>query len=202
MRTMIFAAALAAVALPVAAQMPPPGSMNTAAVTAGTYTADGHHTQVAWTLNHLGFNSYHGLFGGGATGTLTLDPANPSADQVSMVFPIDQVVTTVPALNTHIQAPDLMDAAKYPTATFTSTRVTVNGTHAMIEGNLTLHGLTIQFILDERFTVEVINPLNKLPTVGFEATATIKRSDFGINYLIPALGNDVDLAITAAFEKK
>ena len=121
-------------------------------MTAGTYTADPHHTQVAWTINHLGFNVYHGLFGN-PTGTLKLDPAHPAADRLTISFPIADAVTTVPALNKHIAAPDMMDAAKYPTGSF-------------------------------------------------EATATINRGDFGINYLLPALGNRVDLAITAAFEKK
>ena len=56
--------------------------------------------------------------------------------------------------------------------------------------------------LDARFIGVGTNPLSKTYTVGFEGTATINRGDFGINYALPALGNRVDLAITAAFEKK
>ena len=178
-----------------------PGTPNAGAVTAGNYTVDGRHTQVAWTINHLGFNVYHGLFGN-PTGTLALDPAHPAADKLTISFPIADVVTTVPALDKHIAAPDMFDAAKYPTGTFTSTKITVSGTRATIEGDLTLKGVTKPVTLDARFTGTGTNPISKATTVGFEATATINRGDFGINYLLPALGNRVDLAITAAFEKK
>jgi polyisoprenoid-binding protein YceI len=201
MRTLVLTLALAAATVPALAQMPVPGSVNVKAVVSGTYTADAHHTQVAWTINHLGFSFYHGLFGN-AAGSLTIDPAHPAAAQVTISFPIADVVTTVPALNKHIAAPDMMDAVQFPTGTFTSTKVTVHGTHATIDGNLTLKGVTKPVTLDANFTGGGINPLNKAATIGFEATGSIKRSDFGINYLLPALGDQVDLVITAAFEKK
>ena len=200
MRKIVLALSLAA-AIPAFAQTPIPGSANVKAVTAGTYTADGRHTQVAWTINHLGFSLYHGLFGN-ASGSLTIDPAHPEAAKVTVSFPIADVVTTADALNKHLAAPDMMDAAKYPTGSFTSTKVTVNGTRATIEGNLTLKGVTKPVTLAATFTGVGTNPLNKAATVGFEATTSIKRSDYGITYLLPALGDRVDLAITAAFEKK
>ncbi|WP_174290888.1 YceI family protein [Sphingomonas bacterium] len=191
---------VAAAAVPALAQTIP-GSVNVSAVVPGTYTADGRHTQVAWTVNHLGFSLYHGLFGN-ASGSLTIDPAQPNAAKVTVSFPIADVVTTVDALNKHIAAPDMFDAAKYPTGSFTSIKVTVNGTHATIDGNLTLKGVTKPVSLAATFTGVGTNPLNKAATGGFQAKGSIKRSDFGISYLLPALGDQVDLDITAAFEKK
>ncbi len=194
------AAAAVTVALPAAAQMLAPGAPDLARVTAGSYAADPGHTQVAWSLDHFGFSTYDGLFGG-ATGTLTLDPARPGATTVSITIPIAGLVTTVPALNDHLKSPDFFDAAKYPTATFVSTGVTAHGTKARIAGTLTLHGVSKPVVLDATFVGAGTNPLTKKATVGFAATAHVKRSDFGMTFLLPALGDDVDLHINAAFEK-
>jgi polyisoprenoid-binding protein YceI len=201
MRTALIALSFALAATPVVAQMPAPGSMSTSAITAGTYAVDGGHTQVAWTLNHLGFSLYHGLFGN-PTGSLTLDPAKPNASTLTISFPIADVATTSSKLNTHLMSADFFDAAKFPNATFTSTKVTASGTSATVVGNLTLKGVTKPVTLAVKFTGAGANPMSKAVTVGFSATGTIKRSDFGINYGVPAVGDQVDLVLTGAFEKK
>jgi polyisoprenoid-binding protein YceI len=97
---------------------------------------------------------------------------------------------------------DFFDAAKFPNATFTSTKVTASGTSATVVGNLTLKGVTKPVTLAVKFTGAGANPMSKAVTVGFSATGTIKRSDFGINYGVPAVGDQVDLVLTGAFEKK
>ena len=189
-------------AVPAFAQAPtPPGAMETARIKGGTYTVDTGHTQVMFTVNHLGFNSYYGIFGG-ATGTLMLDPAKPAAAKVSITIPLEMVVTTSDRLNTHLKSPDFFDAAKFPTATFTSTSVAVSGTTAKISGNLTLKGVTKPIVLDAKFTGAGTGPMNKAETVGFEATTTVKRSDFGISYGVGMVSDNVPLKITVAFEKK
>ena len=201
MRSALIALTLALAATPVVAQMPAPGSMSTAGITAGTYKVDPGHTQVAWTLNHLGFSLYHGLFGN-PSGTLTIDPAKPNAAALTVTFPIAGVSTTSDKLNTHLLSPDFFDAAKFPTATFTSTAVTASGTTATVVGNLTLKGVTKPVTLAVTFTGAGTNPMSKATTVGFSASGKIKRSDFGISYGVPAVGDEVDLALTGAFEKK
>ena len=187
MRSVPIALTLALAATPVVAQMPAPGSMSTAGITAGTYKVDPGHTQVAWTLNHLGFSLYHGLFGN-PSGTLTIDPAKPNAAALTITFPIAGVSTTSDKLNTHLLSPDFFDAAKFPTAT--------------VVGNLTLKGVTKPVTLAVTFTGAGTNPMSKATTVGFSASGKIKRSDFGISYGVPAVGDEVDLALTGAFEKK
>lgn len=204
MRNMVLAGALVlAVATPLIAQMPttPPGAADPARVKGGTYQVDSAHTQVVFTVNHLGFNSYWGIFGG-ATGSLTLDPAKPSAASVTIQIPLSDVTTTNAQLNGHLKAPDFLDAAKFPIATFKSTGVTIDGTKAKITGNLTLKGVTKPVVLDAWFTGAGLGPMNKAETVGFEATTTVKRSDFGISYGVPLVSDEVPLKITAAFEKK
>ena len=178
-----------------------PGAEGAAKVAAGTYVVDTDHTQIAWGIDHLGFNVYYGMFGG-TTGTLSLDPANPGSASVSLVIPVDKVTTTSEKLNAHLKTPDFFDTAKFPTATFTSTSVTVDGLAAKIAGDLTIKGITKPVVLDVRFTGAGPNPMSKIETIGFEATATIKRSDYGINYALPVLGDEVKLHVTAAFERR
>ncbi len=185
---------------PATAQMAAPGAPDISRVAAGTYAADPAHSQIAWSLNHFGFTTYDGLFGG-AMGTLTLDPAHPATAMVAITVPIAGLVTTVPALNDHLKSPDFFDAAKFPTATFTSTAVTIRGTQARIVGTLMLHGISRPVTLDARFVGAGVNPLTKKATVGFAATATVKRSDFGMTAYLPALGDEVALHINAAFER-
>ena len=191
--------ALALLAVPAIAQVP--GQPSVAAVKAGSYVTDPNHSQVAFSVTHFGFNVYHGLFGG-ITGSLTLDPRTPAAARVSIDIPIAQVVTTSSKLNEHLQSADFLDAARFPTAHFESTSVVARGRTARIAGNLTLHGVTKPVVLDARFIGAGTNPMNKAETVGFEATTTIQRSQFGIAKYVPAVTDAVDLRITVAFERK
>ena len=186
--------ALSLLAAPVLAQ----GSPDKSAVPAGRYTADTAHTQVVFTLKHLGFTYYTGQFTQ-PTGTLTLDTAHPENDRVEISFPIAKVSTTVSALDEHLQKPEFFDAAKYPDGKFVSTRVTVSGNSATIAGNLTLKGVTKPVVLQASFVGVGTNPLSKQLNVGFMATTTVKRSDFGVSYGLPMVGDDVNLTINAAF---
>lgn len=191
------------ITVPVIAQLPttPPGKADASLVKAGNYAVDSAHTQIVFTVNHLGFNSYYGIFGG-ATGSLTLDPAKPATSSVSIEIPLAELVTTNQQLNAHLAAPDFFDTKKFPTASFKSTSVTVDGTKAKIAGNLTLKGVTKPVVLDAWFTGAGPAPMTKAATVGFEATTTIKRSDFGVSYGVPIVSDEVPLRITVAFEKQ
>ncbi len=201
-------ATMAAIAVPVIAQMPtsPPGSKDASKVVAGTYAADPGHSLIAWEVTHFGFSPYHGLITG-VSGTLKIDPANLAASSVEVTIPIKAaapfagVASGNAKLDAHLATADFFDAEKFPTASFKSTRVTVKGDEAKIEGNLTIRGVTKPVVLDAEFVGAGINPFVKKPTVGFKAETTIKRSDFGINYGIPLVTDEVKLDIAAAFEK-
>jgi len=203
---LVFASLLALAAAPVLAQDLPkeaPGAPDPARAVAGTYQVDPGHTQVLFTVGHLGFSEYTGMFVE-PTGMLVLDPANAANDKVDVTFPIAKVRTTVAALDAHLQTPDFFDAGKYPTARFVSTKVTKTGDGAAtIDGDLTLHGVTRPVSLDVRFVgagKAVMGPPK--PNIGFAATTTIKRSDFGLGYGVPLVSDDVLLTINAAFAQK
>ena len=203
-KSILIACAAVALAVPAIAQVAMPGSALPGApdakrVVAGVYKVDANHTQVVWTLNHMGITPLSGDFAASG-GSLELDPAHPAAAKVSVDFNLVTMTTLVPAFTTHLLSADILDAAKYPTANFTSTAVKVSGTSATITGNLTLHGVTRPVVLDAKFHGAGDNPRSKKLNVGFSATTKIKRSDFGIMYG-PTVGDEVELEIYAAFEK-
>ena len=127
-------------------------------------------------------------------------PKNPSAAKVDVTFPIDKVSTTVAPLDTHLKSKDFFDAATFPTGHFVSTKVEVSGTTATITGDLTLKGVTKPITLKARFVGAGpgMGPAKKT-NVGFAATGMIKRSEFGINFGVPMVSDDVALTINAAF---
>lgn len=184
-----------------------PGAPDPSRVTAGTYAADSSHSLIGWEVNHFGFNDYYGIFGDVA-GTLVLDPANPNAAKVDVTIPVASVTTASKGLTEHLlragkdgASPDFFGPAPAP-ARFVSTAVTAKGMTAMVTGNLTLNGVTKPVTFEAEFTGAGNNPFNKRATVGFEAEVAIKRSDFGVNYGIPLVSDEVELDISVAFEKQ
>jgi polyisoprenoid-binding protein YceI len=167
----------------------------------GSYKVESYHTQVGFSISHFGFTNYSGLFSG-ATGTLQLDPAKLGTSKLDISIPVESITTTVAKLNDELKGDKWFDTAKFPQATFVSTRVVPTADGANVTGNLTLHGITKPVVLHVRFIGAGVNPLDKAYTVGFEATGTIKRSDFGVTTYLPAVGDEVQLNIAGAFEQQ
>ena len=178
-----------------------PGSADVSRVEAGTYKVDPGHTLVTFTVDHLGFSSYTGQFGD-PSGTLVLDPANPEAAEVEIVFPISGVSTTSDELDAHLKSDDFFDAANHPDGRFVATGIEVNGTSATITGDLTLRGVTRPVTLDTQFYGAGANPMSDALNIGFRATTQLKRSDYGIDFAIPVVSDTVLLEIDAAFVKQ
>jgi len=207
-----FAAALAlgGVATLSAQNSPPqvPGTMDASRINAGTYAVDPAHTLVGWRANHFGFNDYLGLFGS-IEGTMQLDPANVESASVDITVPVGMVTVASDGLRDHLlrpgkdgAAPDFFGADPAP-ARFVSSQVRRTGdTTAEISGQLTLNGVTRPVTIMAEFTGAGVNPMNQKETVGFEGSATIKRSEFGVAYGIPLVSDEVELDISAAFEKQ
>lgn len=201
--------AATAIATPLVAQQMP-GSKDKAAITGGSYTVDANHTLVKWEVNHFGFSPLWGLFGQ-VTGTMQLDPKNPAASKVDVTIPVSKMVTGVPGFTAHLLRdgkdggkPDFFGSAPAD-AKFVSTHVMVDadGDEAKVHGNLTLNGITKPVTLDVDFYGAGKAPaqMGGKENVGFEAEATIKRSDFGLGYAVPLVSDEVELTIAAAFEK-
>ena len=177
-----------------------PPSHDAARVKPGTYAVEPDHTQVLFSVMHLGFTTYYGHFSG-ATGSVSVAP-DPSAMSVSINVPVTSVATTSQKLDGELKSADWLDATRYPAMVFHSTKVTRTGPDAAdVEGTLTLHGVTRPLVLHATFNGVGVNPLSRKETIGFQLSGSLKRSDFGVTKYVPLVSDEVTLMIAAAFEK-
>lgn len=196
------ALALAAAFLAGASAQAQVANPDPAAVQAGAYKLETNHARILFATSHMGFSTWYGLFSG-ATGSLTLDTKNLAGAALDVTIPVASVVTTNAMLDGELKSPGWFDATQFPNITFKSTKVVVTGaTTAQVTGDLTFHGVTHPVTLDATFKASGVNPLDKAYTVGFEVKGKIKRSDYGVKTYVPLIGDDVDLTISAPFEKK
>lgn len=160
------------------------------------YNLDPEHTSVLFHISHFGFSNPSGKWY--AKGTLKLDSDNPANSQVNVTIPIADIDTGIKELDEHLLKPVFFDAAKYPTATFVSNKVTLTGKEtADVQGILTLHGVSKPITLHVTLNKAGISPLTDDKTVGFSAYGQLLRSDFGMNSFSPGIGDEVKLSIEA-----
>jgi polyisoprenoid-binding protein YceI len=165
---------------------------------ATTYTLERDYTQGVFRWNHLGFVSPAAQISQGE-GTLQFDAANPTRASVQVTFPLKTMNTGVPDLDDDFRSSDFFDTEKFPTATFTSTKVEMGAKkdQLRVTGNLSVHGITKPVILDVMVTKVGINPRSGLPTVGFEGSTLLKRSDWDLGRYVPQVSDNVEMHITS-----
>lgn len=163
---------------------------------ADSYTIDPAHTYPNFTINHLGFSTMHGRFDK-TSGKITMD-REKGTGSVEVVVDMASVSTGFKKRDEHLRSPDFFNVAEFPTMTFKSTKVEFKGKGATVTGNLTMKGVTKPVTLAVDSINCGVHPFNKKQVCGFNATTTIKRSEFGIKYGLPAVGDD--LAITLEVE--
>ena len=168
-----------------------------------TYTFEPEHTQGVVRWNHLGFANPTAQFNN-VQGTLEFDQADPTRSSVRVTIPMTSMSTGVAGLNEDFQSSDFFDYAKFPAATFKSSQVQKGATPGTLKvvGELSLHGITKPVALDVTINKVGTNPRNHVPTVGFEAMATLKRSDFGLGLFVPQVSDEVQVHITAEASEK
>ena len=161
-----------------------------------TYKLDPSHTMVLFSWNHFGYSNPTADFGLGE-GTLVFDEQHPANSSVEVTLPLDRLDTHVPALDEHLKKPDFLDADQYPVVTFKSTEVQpLGGNKFKVTGNLTVHGVTRPVVLDATLNKVGPHPMTKAPSIGFDATASIKRSDFGVGAYVPNVSDELSIRIT------
>jgi polyisoprenoid-binding protein YceI len=160
------------------------------------YAIDANHTQVLFTYSHFGLSNITGRLGD-VTGTFAFDADDPAASSIAVAVPMASLSMGVPKLDDHLKSADFFDVATHPTATFTSTRVTAAGPGRLaVAGDLTIHGVTRPVVLDVTINRIGEHPMSKTPAVGFDATTTIRRSEFGVGRMVPNVGDEVRIRIT------
>jgi polyisoprenoid-binding protein YceI len=170
---------------------------------AATYTFEPEHTQGVLRWNHLGFANPTAQFNN-VKGALEFDPADPTRSSVTVTIPLTSMSTGVADLNDDFRSSDFFDFAKFPAATFKSSKVEKGATPQTLRvvGDLSLHGITKPVTLEVTINKIGTNPRNQVPTVGFEAMATLKRSDFGLGLYVPQVSDEIQIHITAEAAEK
>lgn len=160
------------------------------------YAIDPTHTQVSFTYNHFGFSNPTGRLEQ-IKGELNLDAADLSKSSIEATMPLAGLHTGVPKLDEHLKTPDFFDAAKFPDVVFKSTKVTKTGTGTLdIAGDLTVHGVTKPVTLHAHVNKIGENKMIASKSAGFDADATLKRSDFGMGKYVPMVSDEVQVHIT------
>lgn len=161
-----------------------------------TYQLDPHHTMVLFSWSHFGFSHPTADLGLGQ-GTVVFDEQHPEQSQVSVTLPLSALDTHVSALDSHLKEADFFDADKYPTITYKSTQVQALGHDKFkITGDLTVHGVTRPVVLDATLNKVGADPMTKAQSIGFDATGTLKRSEFGVGAYAPGVSDEIMLRIT------
>ena len=168
----------------------------TSAFAADTYALDPAHTQPIFTINPLGFSTITGAVHD-LKGTLVLDATKMEDSTVKVTMATDSVDTGFAARDTALQGPMFFNVAQFPTMTFASTRIRKTGAKTLdIEGDFTLLGITKRLVLKTTFNRAAQDTTGtNVYKVGFTATTTIKRSEFGMKAYVPYVGDDVHVTI-------
>ena len=195
-------AALAAMtpAMPLMAQAAP---LN---VPAGEYALEKTHASLTWKINHMGLSYYTARFTSFDT-TINLDPKTPTNSTVSVTIDPRSVKTDFPFPEKEdfdkVIAEKVLMAGEHPTITFQSTSLKATGaTTGKLTGNLTLMGVTKPVTLDVTLNGAKDHPMRKVPALGFSATGSFKRSDFGSTFLQGPIGDEITVLIEVEFLKK
>jgi polyisoprenoid-binding protein YceI len=167
-----------------------------AAFAAEPYQIDPNHTQIEYTYNHLGFSHITGRLNK-VEGDFLFDAKDPTKSSIQVNVPINSIGVGVPDLDKELVGATFFEADKFPLATFQSTAVTSTGTNKLaVTGDLTIHGVTKPVTLDVTINKIGTHPMRGVAAAGFDATATIKRSDFGVALYVPNVSDEVTLHIT------
>jgi polyisoprenoid-binding protein YceI len=159
-----------------------------------TFVIDNNHTFPSFSYSHFGFSIQTSRFNK-TTGKVVLDKAAKTGS-VDVVIDMKSVDTGSPVFNEHIQGEDFLDTAKYPTATFQSTSVKFDGDKpVVIEGNLTMKGITKPVTLKVTSFQAMLHPIAKKDAIGANATTTVKRTEFNAGKHAPNVGDDVTINI-------
>jgi polyisoprenoid-binding protein YceI len=162
------------------------------------YTLDPAHTQVVFGWNHLQYSHPEAAFDD-VSGTLMWDADDITRSSIDVTMAVGSVHSHVAALDDKLKSAEFLDVAKFPKATFASTRVEKvdDAGELRIHGNLTVHGVTRPVTLAAHVNRVGKYPMLDVPAAGFSAHAVIKRSDFGVGTGIPYVGDDLDVRISA-----
>jgi polyisoprenoid-binding protein YceI len=168
-------------------------------VPSGRYAADPGHRFISFSYSHLGLSHPMARITD-FDAVLTLDSAQPQNSMVEATIRAAGISSGFAPMDREFHGATLFDVAAFPEIKFTSTALTRTSADAgTMTGNLTIKGITKPVSLAVKLNGAGPHPMTKKPAVGFSATGTLKRSDWGLTRSVPAVGNEITLAIEAEF---
>jgi polyisoprenoid-binding protein YceI len=167
---------------------------------AETYAADTTHSSVVYRVKHMNTSFAWGRFND-IKGAFTLDESNPAEGRFDFQVKADSIDTAEPKRDQHLKSPDFFNAVQFPAITFKSQSITKSANGYEVTGDLTLHGVT------KPITLKVVQTgagkdMKGTPIAGIETSFNIKRSDFGMSKMIPAVGDDVWINVSIEGARK
>jgi polyisoprenoid-binding protein YceI len=197
MRTTI-RSALAAIMLALAAN----ASADLSTVPSGDYASDPSHSYISFSYSHLGFSTPHIGFRSFST-NLTLDNENPEKSSVAVTIDATSIDSRVEVFNGHLNGENFFDTANNPEISFNSTSITSTGDDTYdVVGDLTIKGVTKPVTLETTINKAANHPMRKVPTVGISGSATLSRSDWGLDRAVPNVGDEITIHVTAEMPQK
>lgn len=195
---------LSAVAVGVLALSPAQAAEMKTPLTAapGAYTLDPRHTTVFWQVNHLGFSNFVGSFTK-VEASMNYDPVEPSKSTLKVTIDPASLYTNVDGFAKELTSGGgWIDASKGP-ITFNSTKVIKTAeTSGLVEGDLTLNGVTKHEVMKVVFVGAGKNDFAKANAIGFSGSMIIKRSDFGVDKMVPMVSDTVNILVETEFQQK
>jgi polyisoprenoid-binding protein YceI len=163
----------------------------------GTYVIDDTHVHASFKVSHVGFSSTIGNFDT-VSGDIVINADDLTASTVNVTIDTASIDTAHKERDEHLRNADFFNVAEYPEMTFTSTAIEVTGDNtAKVTGDLTMLGETHPVTLDVTLNKAAEHPFSKKYVAGFSATGTLDRTQWGMDYGVPAVGSEIELLIEA-----
>ena len=171
------------------------GLLSVPTLAAETYKVDPVHSSALFRVKHLGVSNYYGHFTD-ISGTFVLDEKNASACSVEVEVKTESVATHNEKRDQHLKSPDFFNAKEFPVLSFKSKQVKAAGKGIYeVTGDLTIRGVT-KPLTTKVTLVGSGKGMQEEYRAGFETIFTIKRSEFGINYMPQGLGEEVQITVS------
>ena len=167
------------------------------AYAAETYKLDPAHTSVVYRVKYSGVTFVYGRFNG-PTGTFVFDETSPAKSSIDMQVDAKNIDTAVEKRDNHLKSPDFFNAAEHPLVTFKSTSVKkIDSDTYQVSGNLTLLGKSRQLTVTAKQTGSGKDPWGNFRR-GFETSFSIKRSDFGMDFMLGGVSDEVGITVSVS----
>ena len=159
------------------------------------YDFDQAHTQILFFVDHLGFATSQGEFHQ-VDGTFSIDRAHPPKSSIDVSIPTSSVDMDTEKWNAHLQGKDFFDVENHPVMTFKSTGIEMtSGQTSIVTGDLTLLGVTKPVAMEVKHNKSGKHTFSGKYVAGFSATTSVKRSDFGMKFGLPLIGDDIEIRL-------